>query len=151
MGIGLHAPRVHGLLTGVGKVLLTAMAVLPLALALPAAAGCFQWPVAVEQSLETTALAVQVAPTAAPMLVRVRGATLPRLDGGCPREAFLAKMAKAMILVTAQGAAALLFCFPEQVDGAMEATILADGRSLAAVLAESGLAARGQAMAWCDP
>lgn len=117
-----------------------------------AAAQCHRWVPAHGHDLTTTALAVSAAGSPGSILARLRGATLPRCDGGCRRETLFAQLARAKILVETAHAVDLPFRLPEADGDAVVATIFVDGRDLAAVLAEKGLAGRSAgAVVRADP
>lgn len=114
-----------------------------------AAAQCYRWLPAHGHDLTTTLLPVVTTDPPRSLLVRLRGATLPRYEGGCGRETLFAQLSKAKILIETGQTADLLFCQPEQEGDVVVATVLVNGRDLAAVLAEQDLAQTGVSRGWC--
>lgn len=117
----------------------------------PAAAQCYAWVPTGAHDLTTTSLPVAASGSPRPFLVRLRGAHLPRYDGGCDRETLFAQLAKAKILLETSQAMDLRFCAPERDGDDIVATVLVNGRDLVGILAEKGFAQTGAApRGWCS-
>lgn len=114
-----------------------------------ASAQCYHWVPTGHHDLTTPLMLVAASNPPRSFFVRLRGATLPRYDGECEREALFAQMAKAKLMLEAEKTSNLLFCRPEQDGDVVVATVLVDGQNLADVLIRQGLAQTGVPGGWC--
>ena len=72
--------------------------------------------------------------------VRLRGIDTPEIKGKCPAEKAAALAAKARLTELLNGQVQLLHVEPDKYAGRVDADVLVDGKSVAAVLVAEGLA-----------
>jgi len=84
--------------------------------------------------------------------VRIRGIDTPEIKGKCPAEKAMALEAKARLTALLNGPVQLLHVDPDKYAGRVDADVLVDGKSVAAVLIAEGLArpyTGGARQGWC--
>jgi len=84
--------------------------------------------------------------------VRIRGIDTPEMKGKCPAEKAMALEAKARLTVLLNGPVQLLHVDADKYAGRVDADVLVDGKSVAAVLIAEGLArpyTGGARQGWC--